>query len=258
MQVEFATVTWPLYQLVIVIIVVFFLGSLLGFYSFNSETKKKLKDAELKADVASHAKTEAERALADLRAAQQAAPPPAPRLPGRSLLRLWLDDGERPRLDLDGQPVETTPISDASRKRLIMLINILRPWIEAKTAATPAPPAPPPAPVAAPSSPASSAPRSVPAVMPAPATPLPVAKKDEKPAAPLSMVGQIDEILQMRLAGGPFADRGIKLVESAEGTVIVVVGNQKFNGVGEVTDPQIQAEIRAAIAAWEKKYTPGI
>ena len=251
MQVEFQSVTWPIFQLVIVIVVVFFLGAFLGFYSFSSETKSKARDAEMKIQVTEHARAEAERALTQLRAA----PPPPPSLPGKSLLRLWLDDGERPRLDLDGQAVDTNPIADSNRKRLIMLINILRPWIEGKPLAATV--TPPPAPVAAAPSPAFVAPKPVPASAPAPATPLP-AKKDEKPAALLSMVGQIDEILQVHLAGGPFADRGIKLVESPEGGVIVVVGNQKFNGVGEVTDPQIQAEIRAAIAAWEKKYTPGL
>lgn len=254
MQIEYTTITWPVFQLVIVIVVVFFLGAFLGFYTSGSEAKSKLKDAQLKLESAEHARSESERALNAARAAQQAAPPIVS-LPGKNLLRLWLDEGERPRLDLDGQAVDTSPISEASRKRLIMLINILRPWIEARPAA--APPPLPPAPVAVASSPVVTAPKPVPASAPAPATPLP-AKKEEKPPAPLTMVGQIDEILQMRLVGGPLADRGIQLLESPEGTVIVVVGNQKFNGVGEVTDPQIQAEIRAAIAAWEKKYTPGL
>ena len=251
MQVEFASVTWPIFQLVIVIIVVFFLGAFLGFYSSGSETKKKLKDAELKADVALHAKAEAEHALAAARSAQAA--PTAPALPGKSLLRLWLDEKEWPRLDLDGQAVDTAPISEPHRKRLLSLLNILRPWIEGKPAATPAPATPPSAPTAASPSPVVAIPKPT----PAPTIP-PLAKKDEKPSAPLSMVGQIDEILQARLSSGPLAGQGIKLIESSEGTVIVMVGSQKFDGVGEVTDPQIQSEIRAAIADWEKKYTPGL
>jgi hypothetical protein len=40
--------------------------------------------------------------------------------------------------------------------------------------------------------------------------------------------------------------------------VIVQIGSQKFAGVGEVTDPEVQSALRAAIAAWEKKYTPGM
>lgn len=242
MQVDFTTVTWPLYQLVIVMIVVFFLGALLGFYSFSSETKQKLRDAELKAEVAvRQAKMEADRAAAEARAAQPAAPQ------GKNLLRLWLDESQRPRLEIDGQTAEATPISETNRKRLIMLLNILRPWVETKPSATP-----PPAPVADSPSPFFSSPAPAPASAPLPA------KKDEKPAAPLSMVAQIDEILQARLASSSLSERAIKLMESPEGTVIVMVGLQKFDGVGEVTDPQIQSEIRAAIEAWEKKYTPGL
>ena len=43
-----------------------------------------------------------------------------------------------------------------------------------------------------------------------------------------------------------------------EGGVVVMVGLTKYNGVGEVPDPQVQAMIRAAIAEWENRYTPGI
>jgi len=32
---------------------------------------------------------------------------------------------------------------------------------------------------------------------------------------------------------------------------------EKFEGVDEVTDPEIKAIIRAAITEWENKYTPG-
>ena len=81
-------------------------------------------------------------------------------------------------------------------------------------------------------------------------------KKGE--AAPTTMVGQIDAILQVHLAGLPMENRGIRLIESPEGGVVVMVGLTKYNGVGEVPDPQVQAMIRAAIAEWENKYTPGI
>jgi hypothetical protein len=82
--------------------------------------------------------------------------------------------------------------------------------------------------------------------------------KEEKPVATLSIVEQIDEILQARLAGSPLAGRGIRLMQSPEGGAIVWVGLQKFAGVDEVTDPEVQAVIRAATAEWEKKYTPGM
>jgi hypothetical protein len=190
--------------------------------------------------------------------ARAAVKPAPPSLPGKNLLRLWLDPSERPALDLDDQNVNTSPLSELNRKRLLALLNLMRPWIEGKSAASaPAPQPLPPAPVAR------SAPDAMPAAvastLPPISTPaVPLAKAPEKPAALLSIVGQINEILQARLANSPLAGRGIRLQESPDGSVFVWVGVQKFDGVGDVTDPEVQAIIRAATAEWEKKYTPGI
>lgn len=46
--------------------------------------------------------------------------------------------------------------------------------------------------------------------------------------------------------------------QSAEGGVIVTVGASQYTGVDEVPDAEVKAVIRAAIAEWEKKYTPGL
>lgn len=46
--------------------------------------------------------------------------------------------------------------------------------------------------------------------------------------------------------------------QSAEGGVIVTVGASQYFGVDEVPDTDVKALIRAAIAEWEKKYTPGL
>ncbi len=178
---------------------------------------------------------------------------PPPRQESPSLLALRESMG-RLRLELDGQMLDASAMSADQRKRLIDVVSRMRPWIETRAAA-PAIPTPAPTPEAAP------APMSVPsagvpiATRPAPEPPAP-GKKGET-LAPLSMVAQIDEILQQRLTGTPLEEKGIKLVEAAGGGVIVIVGNQRFAGVGEVADPEVQAAIRAAIAAWERKFTPG-
>jgi len=65
-------------------------------------------------------------------------------------------------------------------------------------------------------------------------------------------------ILQARLQGTILEGRGIFLSNSPEGGVIVNVGLQKFNGIDEVTDPEIKAALRGAITEWENKYTPGL
>jgi hypothetical protein len=72
------------------------------------------------------------------------------------------------------------------------------------------------------------------------------------------MVGQIDAILQTKLAGTQLSGRGVRLIESPDGGVSVMVGLQKFSGVGEVPEAEVQAAIRAAIAEWEQRFTPGI
>jgi hypothetical protein len=209
-----------------------------------------------------------------LRAALQATiPPPSPAAPApapaplpapvmqvqpqaKSLLRLSLDATQQPCLELDGQQIDTAQMEPPQRRRLIDLMVIMRPWIEAGPVARPPQPvaaAPDAAPVAA----------AAPAPQPAPAAPTRAtgplaapAPADVPTAAPTTMVGQIDAILQGRIAGTPLAARGIRLVESMQGGAMVVVGLQRYAGVGDVPDPEIQAVIRAAIAEWEKKYTP--
>jgi hypothetical protein len=71
-------------------------------------------------------------------------------------------------------------------------------------------------------------------------------------------VGQIDSILQSQIVNTPLIEKGIRLQESPEGGVVVWVGINKYEGVDEVPDDAIKAAIRAAIATWESKYTPGL
>jgi hypothetical protein len=40
--------------------------------------------------------------------------------------------------------------------------------------------------------------------------------------------------------------------------VAVYVGLTRYNGIDEVPDPDIKTAIRAAIAEWENKFTPGL
>lgn len=160
-------------------------------------------------------------------------------------------------LDLDGARVDTSALTVDQRKRLIEMLNVIRPWLEGRPAPAPTIPPPPPAqPMPAAQPQTSSAPQPIP---PAAALVNAAKPKDDRPAAPAtSIVGQIDAILQERLNGTPLDARGIYLSQSPEGGVIVNVGLQKFNGIDEVTDPEIKATLRAAITEWENKYTPGL
>lgn len=239
-------------------LVVLLVGWAIGFFDSKLRADKKIRQAEEKARLAAEqAKADAGRAAARLAEAEKrvAAAAASPSLPGTSLLRLWLDDHERPALDLDGRQVVTSQISEPNRKRLIALVTMMRPWIEGKPDAQVQVPPPPIN--------AGLAPR--PATLDVEAIPIPpgnpvetTGQNGEEAAAPQGIVGQIDKILQEKLAVSPLARRGIRLQESSSGGVIVWVGTQKFTGVGEVTDPDVQVILRAAIAEWEKKYTPGM
>jgi hypothetical protein len=196
---------------------------------------------------------EAEKAE-EIEPMQESAPPPpaAPDLPPdeTSLLAVSRDNVGTLRLRLDGERIEATALTPDQRKRIIAILTQIRPWLEAPApgrpaAAQPAPARPAPAPE----------PRPVQAPRPGPPS---VAEEDEAAAAPQSIVAQIDSILHAQLAGTPLMDKGIRLQESPEGSVLVWVGMQKFEGIEDVPDEQIKAAIRAAISTWENKYTPGI
>jgi len=171
-------------------------------------------------------------------------PEPQPEDPG--LLRVKEDAG-RLLVDLDGVQVGAENISPEQRRRLIEVVTRMRPWIDARAAApaSAAVAAPPPP------QPAAVAPGSLSPIVAA------AAAQGDQPPASLSMVGQIDGILQKNIAGTPLAGRGIKLQDAPGGGVIVIVGLQRFASIGDVSDPEILAALRSAVAQWEKKYTPG-
>lgn len=171
--------------------------------------------------------------------------PPVSAVPPSSDLRLWTDANGTLNLELDNKPVNApTSATPEHRRRLIALLNQLRPWIESGPAApAPKPAAPAPAPAAV-----------APAPMPKPIVPA-EPKTGEAAIAPppTTIVGQINAVLQARMTSTPLAGKRIQLTESPNGGVRVYVGLKFYEGVDSVPDPEIVAAIRAAIAEWEKK-----
>jgi hypothetical protein len=166
-------------------------------------------------------------------------------------------------LDLDGRRIDTTALSADERKRLIEMLSVMRPWLEGKPVAAPERSASAPLPPAqAAAQPQQSTPISPPAAAPRPPVATPrtgTIAREDRPVAPAgSIVTQIDSILQARLAGTPLEERGIFLAQSPEGGVMVYVGLTKYMGIDDVPDPEVKAAIRAAIAEWENRYTPGL
>ena len=76
--------------------------------------------------------------------------------------------------------------------------------------------------------------------------------KVESAISAVSMVTQIDAILQQKLVGTPFSNLDIHLVESPTGEVNVQVGAIKHPAVDSIPNPEIQELIRQSVAEWEK------
>jgi len=152
------------------------------------------------------------------------------------ILRAWRTNAGKLGLEMDGRRIEGEEmLQPEQHRRLVNILLELRPWLEAALDSPPA-----------------RASRGLPSVPSAP--PKTKEPKLEQPAAaPLSIVAQIEHILQDSLAGTPLAGRGIHLQESPEGGVIVWVGLQRFEGIDAVLEAEVKAAIRQAVEAWEKK-----
>ena len=238
----------PVFYVIIGVLVGMIIGWLMGFFDSNNRTSTKIHAAEMKAETAAkEAQEKIARAEQQLAAAARSAPS-KPDDPG--LLRLREENG-RYLLEIDGISVTESP-SASQKKRLMDIITVFRPYLESGTPQQSF--ARPAAPTQTPPVPASAAREISRPLQPA----APKKAEPEKNMSSLSIVGQIDVFLQKRLLASPLEDMGIRLQESLQGGVEVYVGLKKYSSVDEVPDEAIKTEIRAAIADWEQKYTPGL
>lgn len=218
---------------VLYIVIAVLVGWFIGFLDSNLRTAKKIQAVEANAEIKIR---DAEQKIA------LASQPSQNLQDNPGILRLK-HDNRRIVLEMDGTPV-TVPLSPDKKKRLIELITVFRPWLEG---GQPAPVQPQPV-IAAVQEPIS---RPIQPVSLSPKKP-----EAEKNLTSLSIVQQIDTVLQARIMDTPLAKQGVRLQESLQGGVEVYVGLQKFLTVDDVPDTFIKSEIRAAIAEWEEKYTP--
>jgi hypothetical protein len=170
-------------------------------------------------------------------------------IPEKSALSLVLDEQNQPNLRLDGLPLAPGQATAEQRKRLVWLLNLTRPWVDAPagsgapplTSSTVAPAVEPETP-----HPQLSVTRGVRAI-------LHNAVITEEPSQGTGIVRQVDAVLQEKLPASPYASKDIHLEEGPAGEVYVLVGAQKFDGIDAVSDPGIQALIREAVSDWEKR-----
>ena len=228
-------------QYIVIAVIAVIVGWVIGFLDSNLRTTQKIKAAEQKAQIKLD-EAEKKIAQADQRISLESRMAPA-LLDDPGLLRLKKINN-RVTVEMDGILLPEILSAD-KKKRLIELISIFRPWLEGGQTQQAVPFNTPPIP------------DSVKESAPPPVQP-PVKKAEEKNISTLSIVGQIDSVLQTKLMKTKFAKAGIRLQESLQGGVQVYVGLQKYATIDDVPDEQIKSEIRAAIAEWEQKYTPGL
>jgi hypothetical protein len=183
---------------------------------------------------------------------------------GDTVMRFWLDEQKVQHVELEGEDVSITDATSEQRKRLADLLKVLQKWVGEEKSQ----PAASVVPVAAAA-----------AVSTAAEPPLVVAaepKETTKPRIdlakgaqmffsenvsrkvepkPKTIVGMIDEVLQKKLETSPLQSKKISMEDGPHGEVIVVVDADRYVGVDQVPDPQVQAIIRESIAEWDRSHS---
>lgn len=175
-----------------------------------------------------------------------------------SALSIVLTDEQQPKVRLGGELVDAQSITPDQRKYLIGLLTRIRPLLDGKPATESQARTPLQRPVAAPR-PTTMAYQASPSALPAHPPTQPKAALDPDVDAPVgtSMVAQINAILKENIANTPLKNKGVFLLELPGGGAAVYIGTTRYDGVGDVPDPEVKAAIQVAIAEWEEKYTPG-
>ncbi len=145
------------------------------------------------------------------------------------------------KLRLDGEIIEyKSDITAEQRGRLLNLVVSLRPWLDGTKVEAPLAPLP--------------AGAKIPTTPPDKEVEVSeVAQQMEY--ANLSMVEQIDRVLQGKLDGHPLEQRGIQLRASVSGGLLFQIGLVEYEWIEDIPDQPIQEIIREAIAEWEENAT---
>lgn len=69
----------------------------------------------------------------------------------------------------------------------------------------------------------------------------------------MSIVAQVDEILQEKLENTSLAKRGISMKDSLDGGLLVWVGLQQYGSIDEVPDLEVRQVLRESVEEWERR-----
>ena len=79
---------------------------------------------------------------------------------------------------------------------------------------------------------------------------------DKAKAAPKttkSIAAQVDEIIKEKLPSSPFKNHLITMVELPGAGLLVKVDDARYEGVGDVPDPEIRLFLRQCVTEWERR-----
>lgn len=141
------------------------------------------------------------------------------------LLKVWKSEGKAPVYEFKGVYVE-------KKKLPVELLNI----ITVQEVSTPQPEPQPEVPLAA------NAPEPSPEFE----------EEEEVEIKMLSVVDEVNEILQHKLHGSALAGKGIHLMENYNKEIRFWVGLESYNDVEEIPDAEIRRMINEAVKEWEQ------
>ena len=143
-------------------------------------------------------------------------------------------------------------LSPEQRRRLFALLGELARWFPSRPGSQT-----PPARVES----------AQPQVRPAAAQPEPLKPRQTRPSlsppAPVpsgparSIVEQINDVLQERIAGTPLAAQGLRLQDDLRQGLVVWLGIKHYPGIDAVPDPAVREVIRSAAKEWEQQSSQG-
>jgi hypothetical protein len=183
---------------------------------------------------------------------------------GETVLRFWLDEQKVQHVELEGEDVSLTDAAPEQRRRLADLLKVLQKWAGEEKPQPAVPVVPVAAAVAASTTPepplvlvAEPKEAAKPRIDLAKGAQMffseNVSRKVEP--KPKSIVAMIDDVLQKKLETSPLKSKKISLEDGPHGEVIVVVDADRYEGVDQVPDPQVQAIIRESIAEWDRSQS---
>jgi hypothetical protein len=152
---------------------------------------------------------------------------PKPTPDSELILRVWKEEGKPPVYEVDGDYLE----KEALPQEILNYLTVPEEIVEEPE------PVPPPEVEEE----------------PVPETVLEIDEDDEDDVKMLSVVDEVNDILQRKLHGSPMAGKGIHLMENHNKEIRFWVGLESYNDVSEIPDPDVRKLINDAVKEWEQK-----